>query len=129
MTKRNHENGSFWRSRKRRFAFAFNGIVQFVKQETHAKFHLVAAISSIALGMILEVSLTEWALITLSIGLVFAAEIINAAIERSVDVFLPDRDERAKLIKDMAAGAVLTSALTALVVGLLIFLPNVLQRL
>ena len=58
-------------------------------------------------------------------GLVITAELINTAIETTVDIAMPRKDEKAKLAKDVAAGAVLVCAITASIIGLIIFLPKI----
>ena len=66
-------------------------------------------------------------MVTITIGFVFAMELINSAIENLADVISPDKDDRIKRIKDLAAAAVLFSAFISVVVGLIIFLPKILN--
>ena len=67
----------------------------------------------------------EWVAVAFAIGLVFSGEIFNSAIEDLSDVVCPERDDRIKKVKDLAAAAVLVNAITALAVGLLVFLPKI----
>ncbi|MEO0333150.1 MAG: diacylglycerol kinase family protein, partial [Bacteroidota bacterium] len=67
----------------------------------------------------------EWLIITLTIGFVFVTEILNTAIEDIADFVSPQRDDRIKRIKDLGAAAVLLSAVTAVVIGIIIFLPKI----
>lgn len=107
------------------FKYAFNGIWQFVRNERHAKIHIPAAIIVIILGLVLSVSSIEWCLLIFAIALVLSMEIINSSIEKLTDKVNPDFDKTAGIIKDLAAGAVLVSALAALFIGLIIFLPKI----
>ena len=67
----------------------------------------------------------EWIACIILFGLVISLELINTAIETTVDIAMPEKNEKAKLAKDVAAGAVLMSAIMAIVVGLIIFLPKI----
>lgn len=106
------------------FKYAFNGIVVLFSKENNAKVHLVAAILTIILACLLHVTTTEWILIIFCIGLVLSTEIINTCIEKICNHVSPQRHEQIKIIKDLAAAAVLISATTALIIGCIIFLPK-----
>lgn len=116
------------RQRLRSFVYAFRGIGEFFGSQHNGWIHLAAALVAIALGCWLHIDRTEWAIIAICIGVVFAAEIFNTAIEYLVDKVSPGHDQKAGLIKDLAAAAVLIVALTALVVGLLIFWPHLVEK-
>lgn len=88
--------------------------------------HLIMAAAVIALGIIFRLKLREWLWISLAIGIVFTAELFNSAIEQLVDIVSPQYQEKAGKIKDLAAGAVLITALAAVIIGLVIFLPKIL---
>ena len=79
----------------------------------------------IAAGFILKVSQTEFCILLLTIGSVWAAETINTAVERVVDLVTLEKKPLAKAAKDLAAGAVLILALTSVLIGLVIFLPRI----
>ncbi len=85
---------------------------------------LAAAVVVIVLGWVLNISLVEWGLVTLAMGTVLALELLNTAGEKLVDILSPDHDPRYGLVKDILAGAVLVAALSAAVVGALVFLPK-----
>lgn len=85
---------------------------------------MVAAILVIAAGFIFGISLLEWIAIVLAIGFVFVVEIFNTAIENITDFISPDEHPSIKRIKDMAAAAVLISAIVAVIIGLMVFLPE-----
>jgi diacylglycerol kinase (ATP) len=104
----------------RSFRFAAQGIVDLFRFENNAKVHLLIAVVVLVLGVWLHLSLVEWALIITQIGLVWAAEAVNTAIEKLCDFVSPGIHPQIKAIKDLASGAVLILALTAVVTGLLI---------
>ena len=119
------KSGSFsLRRRMKSFVYAFRGILHVARSEHNFWIHLSAAIGVILLGFWLKVSTSEWLWIVFSIGLVFTAETFNTAIEKLVDLYHPSRERQAGLIKDIAAGGVLVMAITAAVIGIIIFLPK-----
>ncbi len=105
------------------FKHAFSGVWYVLRTQRNARIHLTVALVVIALGLWLGLSYTEWAVIVLTIGLVLAAESFNTVAEAAVDVATAERHPLAKIAKDVAAGAVLLVAITAVVVGLLILGP------
>ena len=117
-------NGFTFRNRLKSFVYAFRGIRLLIGREPNARIHCFAAICALALGCALHISSTEWIAITIVIGLVFAFASITSSIEALADLVSPEYNEAIKHTKDLAAGAVLLSALSALVVGLLIFIPK-----
>jgi len=90
---------------------------------------VIGALFAVALGGWLRISLTDWAILALTIGAVAAGETINTTVEALVDLMSPEWHERAKTAKDVSAGAVLLLALTAVVVGLLVLGPPLWERL
>lgn len=76
-------------------------------------------------GFIFKISVMEWIVCLILFALVISLELINTAIETTVDIAMPEINEKAKYAKDIAAGAVLFSAIIAAIVGLIIFLPKV----
>lgn len=113
------------RKRSIGFSHAWNGLKEVAKTERNFRIHLIATITVIIAGIILHLTLIEWAILTLTIGLVLVAEAINAAVEKLIDYVKPETNPLAKTIKDVAAGAVLLATLISLVVGLFIFLPKI----
>jgi diacylglycerol kinase len=107
------------------FACAFRGITALLKSEVHARIHLAATIAVLALGWWLDITAGEWMAVVLSIGLVWTAEALNTAIEYVADLAHPDEHPEVKKLKDLAAAAVLFASITALVVGLIVFLPRI----
>lgn len=107
------------------FGFAFTGIYELLKSEQNTRIHLLATISALAAGILLRISKSEWCAVLIVIALVWASEAFNTAIEKLTDHLFPEHNETARIAKDVSAGAVLVCALTALVCGLIIFLPKI----
>lgn len=106
------------------FSCAFAGLFYAFFHERNMKIHLLAAISVSALGFIVGLDRLEWGLIVLSIFFVLVSETINSAVERAVDLVTKDYHPLAGLAKNLAAGAVLLSAINALIMAFLIFGPH-----
>lgn len=105
------------------FKYALEGIFTALQDEPNLKFHFFASIGAIVAGFYFDITRLEWMVLLILIGLVIALELTNTAIEEVVNTFTPEDHPSAKKAKDVAAGAVLTASLTALLVGLIIFLP------
>jgi diacylglycerol kinase len=113
--------------RLKSFEHAFNGLLILIKEEHNARIHLFATICVIVAGVLFKISLNEWIAIIFSIGLVFCLEIINSSIENIADFIYPEKHEKIKKIKDLSASGVLISAITALIIGLIIFIPKIIK--
>lgn len=111
--------------RLRSFRFAFEGILTLIREEANARIHLLAAIIVVAASWYFKISKMEWLFVVLSIGLVIALELINTSIEHIADFIHGEHNEKIKKIKDLAAGGVLIGALTAFIIGLIIFAPKI----
>lgn len=107
------------------FEHAGRGIKIFLKTTHNAWIHIFIAIVVIVLGFYFEISQTEWLFLIISIGFVLACEAFNTALEFDIDLTSPEYHPYAKYTKDVAAGAVLISAITASVIGLVIFIPKI----
>ena len=107
------------------FKHAFEGIESSFKSERNMKIHFVLMIIVIVLGLLFKINIYEWLICIILFGLIISLELVNTAIETVVDMVMPKIDERAKLAKDIAAGAVLSSAIAAAIIGLIIFLPKI----
>jgi diacylglycerol kinase (ATP) len=112
------------RARLRSFYYAGLGIRQFFIQEHNARIHLAAAIVTGLLAWRLKVSAAEAIALVIVIGLVWVTEILNTCIEKAMDVITIEHHPQIKIIKDLAAGAVLIAALVAVIVGSFIFIPK-----
>ncbi len=107
------------------FRYASSGIRYAFLHERNFRLHLLIAVSIIILGFCYKLQIIEWTIISFSIGFVLVCEMINTLIEDLMDFISPAYSEEVKIIKDISAGFVLVSALTAIVVGLLIFIPKI----
>ena len=112
--------------RGKRFLNAWRGIEIVVATTRHFMVHLFFAVVVIALGFYFSISEFEWISLVFAIGFVVVAETFNTAIEVDIDLTSPEFHPYARDTKDIAAGAVLLSVFTAVIVGLIIFLPKVL---
>ncbi len=113
------------RKRIQSFKYAFHGIWLVFKEEHNARIHLLAAIMAILLGWGLDISSGEWLAILIVIAMVISLEMMNSAIENLADFVSTDKHELLKKAKDLSAGAVLWSAIIALIVGGIVFLPKI----
>jgi len=115
--------------RLRSFGYAFNGLKILIREEHNARIHLITAVVAITAGFCLHISALEWIAIVFAIGFVITLEIINSAIENIADFVSPEKHDTIKKIKDLAAAGVLISSITALIIGLIVFLPKILVYL
>lgn len=107
------------------FKYAIEGIVSSFKTEKNMKIHIFMMICVIGLGIFFQISKIEWMICILLFALVIGAELFNTAIETVVDMVMPDKNEKAKLAKDVSAGAVLVFAIGSAIIGFLIFIPKI----
>lgn len=114
------------RKRLKSFVYAGTGIRKLVCQEHNAWIHCCAIAVTTAAGFYFGISRMEWIAVVLCFALVLAAEGMNTAIERLVNLVSPDYHPIAGDVKDIAAGAVLICAIGAFITGLLVFLPYLL---
>lgn len=107
------------------FKYAIEGLISSFKTERNMKIHILAMIITVILGFILKLDVIEWCICIIAIVLVISAELLNTAIETIVDMISLEKSEKAKLAKDISAGAVLTFAIGAVVVGIIILVPKI----
>lgn len=105
------------------FQYSLKGLTRTLKEEHNLKIQLIIGVLVILGGTILEIKAWEWCVLILVIGSVILTELINSAVERVTDVLKPKINSYVKEIKDIMAAAVFISALVAVAVGLIIFLP------
>lgn len=110
--------------RAKSFTHAGRGIWVFMRTTHNAWLHAVILLGAVALGFYFGITRVEWLFIVLAAGLVMTAEAFNTAIEVDIDLTSPEYHPFAKDTKDVAAGAVLISAITAAIIGLAIFVPH-----
>ena len=111
------------------FTYAIHGIITAFKTEQNLLFDAIFAFIVIILGFVLKLSTMEFIVVILAIGLVISMELINTAIEYVVDMSMPEIHPLAKISKDIASGAVLISAVSALVIGIIIYFPKIINLL
>jgi diacylglycerol kinase (ATP) len=106
------------------FKYAFNGLKLFFIYDHNGRIHLFAGMVAIGLSFYLKISGLEWIAILSVISAVFVAEILNSALEKLADVVSPDYHPKIKVVKDLAAAAVLVAAFLAVAVGFIVFIPK-----
>jgi undecaprenol kinase len=104
--------------------YAIAGITHTFRTQRNMRNHCIACIGAVLLGLLTGLSPLEWVAIVLAIGLVIAAELMNTAVEATVDLVTEEWHDLARIAKDAAAGAVLLSAIAAAITALLVFLPK-----
>lgn len=109
------------------FKCASQGIMQAIKTERNVKIHIAIMILVIIAGIALKITKQEWITCIILFGLIISLELVNSAIETTVDIVMPEINEKAKNAKDIAAGAVLVSAIAAAIIGLMIFIPKIIR--
>lgn len=107
------------------FKYAIEGIRHGITNERNLKIHTVCAILVVILGFVLGIDRVEWMFVLFAIGGMFSLELINTAIERTVDYISPQFHLLAKQAKDAAAGAVFIYACLSVIIGCIIFLPKI----
>ena len=110
------------------FRFAFSGLWYALRTQRNTRIHLMIAAGVVGLGLWLGLSSTQWAVLTLTIGVVLVSEMLNTVAETLVDMVSPGYHPLAKVIKDVTAGAVLLAAITSVIVGLLMLGPPLWAR-
>ena len=108
------------------FGYAFQGISNTIRTERNIKIHCTVALLVTIFGIWLQISKTEWMICFILFGLILALELMNTAVEATVDLCTEDRRPLAKKAKDAAAGAGLIAAIFAAGIGLMIFIPRLL---
>ncbi len=110
-----------WKS----FQYALDGLFSSFQTERNLIIHVCVMILIIACGFLFQISVPEWIICVILFGLVIGAELMNTALEITVDICSPEIQPKAKLAKNTAASAVLVLVFAACVIGLLIFVPRV----
>lgn len=105
------------------FKYAIRGVWTMLKSQPNARIHLLATLIVLGISLYLRLKLAEWCWIILAISIVWIAEAFNTALEFLTDMASPEFHPLAEKAKDVAAGAVLISALAALAIGVIVFYP------
>ena len=116
------------RKRLKSFGFAFNGLIILFREEHNSRIHFITAFFIVIAGFWLKISTIEWVAVIFAIGLVITLEIINSAIENMADFISCEKHEMIKKIKYLAAAGVLVGAITSLTIGVIIFLPKIIEK-
>ena len=116
-----------FKKQMRSFKFAWKGIMTCAGHEQNITFHLLTALVVVMAGIFFGITRAEWLAVIICIGIVITAELFNSAIERLVDMVSPQWQSIAGEVKDIAAGAVLVTAIAAAIVGLIVFVPYLLN--
>lgn len=108
----------------RSLRYACNGLYLFFRRERNGQIQGTIAVLVVVAGLALGISRLEWVVLLLCIAVVISLEMLNSSIERICNMYTTDFHPAIKIIKDLAAAAVLWSALAALVIGLIVFVPH-----
>ena len=114
---------------KNSFKYAIEGIWTSFKTERNMKIHIFIMILVIIAGIILKIDKLEWIICITLFAIVIGSELFNTSIETIVDMVMPEKNKKAKIAKDVSAGAVLVVAIGAAIIGLVIFVPRILNIL
>jgi diacylglycerol kinase len=114
-----------WKERGNSFSYAWQGIKGLLRTEHNSWIHLGLTLLVIILAIYYRISRSECIFLIIVTAIVWAAELFNTALEKSMDFISRENHPQIKLIKDLAAAAVLISALAALAVGAIIFVPKI----
>lgn len=106
------------------FTHAFRGISLGLRTQRNLRVHALATLAVAACGLLLRIDRWEWCAVVLACGMVWAAELLNTAVEFLADRVSKEREDAIRDVKDAAAGAVLAASIAAAAVGLLVFLPR-----
>ena len=117
------------RDRISSFRNALNGLRNVIQGEPNSWIQMAVALCVIIAGVLFKITTCEWVSMAFAIGLVISLEIINTSIEKLADFISQEKQESIKKIKDISAAGVLTGAITALAIGLIIFLPKIFKLL
>ena len=109
------------------FKYAVEGFISSFKTERNMKFHIFIMVLVILAGIILKITKAEWIVCIFCIAMVISAELFNTSIETVVDLVMPYKNEKAKIAKDVAAAAVLVLAIASAIIGLMIFIPKIIN--
>ncbi|HQZ26279.1 MAG TPA: diacylglycerol kinase family protein [Flavobacterium sp.] len=118
------KDNSFISGRLKSVSFAVKGAVKLITTEHSIMVQFFLGIIMTIVGFFMHITTTEWLFQTLAVGLVMSIEGINTAVEKIADFIHPNFHEKIGFIKDIAAGAVFFAALTAVAIGLIIYVPK-----
>lgn len=111
--------------RLRSFKYAYRGLSVLIREEHNTRIHLVVAAVVVIAGFVFKITAFEWIAVVFASGFVITLEILNTAIEDICDFISPEKHEMIKRIKDLSAAGVLVSAIIAVIIGLIVFVPKI----
>lgn len=117
------------RNLKESFTYAWSGVVYAFTSQRNMKIHAAAGLTTVILGLVLQISRLEWGLLMLTVFQVIVAETVNTAVEKAVDLFSDGFHPLAEIAKNVAAGAVLLASLAAVIIGIIIFGSKIIDHL
>ncbi len=120
------KDNSFLTGRLKSVRYAFRGAIKLITTEHSVMVQVTLGLLVTCAGFYFNISNTEWLFQIFAIGLVVSIEGLNTAVEKIADFIHPNYDERIGFIKDIAAGSVFIAAITAIIIGLMIYLPRLL---
>lgn len=129
LSMKNYHSGFCLKGIARSFKNSLRGFRVLLKNEYNLYIQIGAGFIITIIGFLFDISYTQWAIQTATIGLVIFSELVNTAIEKTMDLVHPEYDERVRDIKDLASGAVLFMVLVSITTGLFIYLPKILVYL
>lgn len=119
------KDNTFITGRLKSVSYAFKGALKLITTEHSVMVQFSIGILLTIAGFYFDITPTEWLFQTMAIGLVMSIEGLNTAVEKVADFIHPNYDERIGFIKDIAAGAVFFAAITAIIIGLIIYIPRI----
>lgn len=108
----------------RSFSHAFSGLFHFIRNDRNGRIHTGISLLVVLGGWYYRVSATEWIALLLCCSIVLSLEMCNHALEKLCDTVQPEIDPRIRIVKDVAAAAVVWSALISVIIGAIIFIPK-----
>lgn len=111
------------------FKYAIQGIISGIKKEKNMKIHILIMTIVIIMGLFFNINTTEWIICIILFSIVIAGELFNTAIETVVDMITLEKNEKAKIAKDVSAGGVLVLSIGSAIIGIYIFMPKIIVLL
>lgn len=111
--------------RLRSIKYAYRGLGVLIREEHNTRVHLGVATVVLIAGFVFKITAFEWIAVVFASGFVITLEIVNTAIEDICDFISPEKHEMIKRIKDLSAAGVLVSAIIAVIIGLIVFVPKI----
>lgn len=121
--KSEYKTSNFFKS----LPYALRGLKEIFQTESNVRYQVFVAAIVLVVSLVLKISKVELLVVLIAIFFVIFSEIVNTLVERTMDLYTTEYNEKVKIIKDMAAGAVLFSAACSVIVGIVVFLPKIIE--